>query len=37
MESVKLFYCVKSCDEMNCFNNHIAKIYKIERPDNELY
>ena len=30
MESVKLFYCVKSCDEMNCFNNHIAKIYKIE-------
>ena len=30
MESVKLFYCVKSCDETNCFNNHIAKIYKIE-------
>ena len=30
MESVKLFYCVKPCDEMNCFNNHTAKIYKIE-------
>ena len=30
MESVKLFYCVKPCDEANCFNNHIAKIYKIE-------
>ena len=30
MESVKLFYCVKSCDKTNCFNNHIAKIYKIE-------
>ena len=30
MESVKLFYCVKLCDETNCFNNHIAKIYKID-------
>ena len=30
MESVKLFYSVKPCDETNCFNNHIAKIYKIE-------
>ena len=30
MESVKLFYCVKLCDETNCFNNHIAKIYQIE-------
>ena len=30
MESVKLFYCVKLCDETDCFNNHIAKIYKIE-------
>ena len=30
MESVKLFYCVKLCDETNCFNSHIAKIYKIE-------
>ena len=30
MESVKLFYCVKLCDETNCSNNHIAKIYKIE-------
>ena len=30
MESVKLFYCVKLCDEMNCSNNHIAKIYKID-------
>ena len=30
MESVKLFYCVKSCDETNCFNNHIAKMYRVE-------
>ena len=30
MESVKLFYCVKLCDEVDCFNNHITKIYKIE-------
>ena len=30
MESVKLFYCVKSCDKTNCFNNHIGKIHKIE-------
>ena len=30
MESVKLFYCVKLCDEMNCSNNHIVKIYKID-------
>ena len=30
MDSVKLFYCVKLCDEVDCFNNHIAKIYKIE-------
>ena len=30
MESVKLFYCVKLCDEVNCFNNHISKIYKIQ-------
>ena len=30
MESVKLFYCVKLCDEVDCFNKHIAKIYKIE-------
>ena len=30
MESVKLFYSVKLCDETNCFNNHITKIYKIE-------
>ena len=30
MESVKLFYCVKLCDETDCFNKHIAKIYKIE-------
>ena len=30
MESVKLFYCVKLCDETDCFNKHITKIYKIE-------
>ena len=30
MESVKLFYCVKPCDETNCFNNHIAKMYRVE-------
>ena len=30
MESVKLFYCVKLCDEVDCFNKHITKIYKIE-------
>ena len=30
MASVKLFYCVKLCDEVDCFTNHLAKIYKIE-------
>ena len=30
MASVKLFYCVKLCDEPGCFNDHLAKIYKIE-------
>ena len=30
MESVKLFYSVKLCDETNCFNNHIAKMYRVE-------
>ena len=30
MISVKLFYCVKLCDEVNCFDNHLANIYKIE-------
>ena len=30
MSSVKLFYCVKLCDEVDCFNNHLARIYKIE-------
>ena len=30
MESVKLFYCVKLCDETDCFNKHIRKIYEIE-------
>ena len=30
MESVKLFYSVKPCDETNCFNNHIAKMYRVE-------
>ena len=30
MESVKLFYHVKPRVETNCFNNHIAKIYRVE-------
>ena len=30
MESVKLFYCVKRCDETDCFNKHIRKIHKIQ-------
>ena len=30
MTSVKLFYCVKLCDEVDCFNNHLTSIYKIE-------
>ena len=30
MESVKLLYCVKLCDEVDCFNNHLTSIYKIE-------
>ena len=30
MVIVNLFYCIKLCDEMDCFNKHIAKIYKIE-------
>ena len=30
MESVKLFYSVKLCDETNCFNNHITEMYRVE-------
>ena len=30
MESVKLFYCVKLCDETDCFEKHIKKIYEIQ-------
>ena len=30
MMSVKLFYCVKLCDDVDCFNNHLTSIYKIE-------
>ena len=30
MESVKLFYCIKRCDETDCFNKHIRKIHKIQ-------
>ena len=30
MANVKLFYCVKLCDEPDCFSQHLAKIYKIE-------
>ena len=30
MESVKLFYYVKLCDETNCFNNHITKMHRVE-------
>ena len=31
MASAKLFYCIKLCDETDCFNRHLAKIYKIEK------
>ena len=30
MESVKLFYCVKLCDETDCFEKHIRKVHKIQ-------
>ena len=30
MESVKLFYRVKLCDETDCFNKHIRKIREIQ-------
>ena len=30
MESVKLFYCVKRCDETDCFEKHIRKVHKIQ-------
>ena len=30
MANVKLFYCVKMCDEPDCLVQHLAKIYKIE-------
>ena len=30
MESIKLFYCVKLCDETDCFNKHIRKVHKIQ-------
>ena len=31
MASTKLFYGIKLCDETDCFINHLAKIYKIEK------
>ena len=30
MESVKLFYRVKLCDETDCFTKDISKVYKIQ-------
>ena len=30
MESIKLFYCVKLCDETDCFEKHIRKVHKIQ-------
>ena len=37
MESVKLFYCVKPCDETDCFNKHIRKIYEIQDHIEECF
>ena len=37
MESVKLFYCVKRCDETDCFNKHIRKIHKIQDHITECF
>ena len=31
MANVKLFYCIKLCDETDCFSQHLAKICKIEK------
>ena len=37
MESVKLFYCVKRCDETDCFNKHIRKVHKIQDHITECF
>ena len=37
MESVKLFYCVKLCDEMDCFEKHIRKVHKIQDHITECF
>ena len=37
MESVKLFYHVKLCDETDCFNKHISKIHKIQDHITECF
>ena len=37
MESVKLFYCVKLCDETDCFEKHIKKIYEIQDHIKECF
>ena len=37
MESVKLFYHVKLCDETDCFNKHIKKIHKIQDHIKECF
>ena len=37
MESVKLFYCVKLCDETDCFEKHIRKVHKIQDHIKECF
>ena len=37
MESVKLFYCVKLCDETDCFEKHIRKVHKIQDHITECF
>ena len=37
MESVKLFYYVKLCDETDCFENHIKKISEIQNHITECF
>ena len=37
MESVKLFYCVKLCNETDCFEKHIKKIYEIQDHIKECF
>ena len=37
MESVKLFYCVKLCDETDCFEKHIRKVREIQDHIKECF